>query len=435
MTGARPHRLVISYEYGSQSLFALNEAALDLCEIVWLADLSTPEMAQMGRLMSRMGRVVDRVGLSDRQVIEAVAATGPTGVLSLSDPAIVLLAEAALTLGLDFHPPEVAQRLVDKLVQRRALRAAGIPTPDFYDIPAGPEQADLELPADGIDFPAVLKPRQGSGSRNTYLVHDQAELTRLLSGSGPRQLEPGGMILESYLPGPERPVSRFDPIVSVESFVRGGDVRHYAVTGRLPFAEPFRETGSVLPSDLSPELAEEASAITSAAITALGVHHGCLHTELKFTPDGPRIIEVNGRLGGGIPQLVALATEGTSVLRVAMELALGVPAAIHTPIRYTRIGWYRTLPPPVSADRVDTIAGLETLRSVPGADQVTINRNAGETVDWRRGLQEFVYQVYGSGRDYDEVEAQCAMVDRAVTVTYDEGSSQDLRRRKVRSSP
>jgi hypothetical protein len=118
-----------------------------------------------------------------------------------------------------------------------------------------------------------------------------------------------------------------------------------------------------------------------------------------------------------------------------MELALGVPAAIHTPIRYTRIGWYRTLPPPVSADRVDTIAGLETLRSVPGADQVTINRNAGETVDWRRGLQEFVYQVYGSGRDYDEVEAQCAMVDRAVTVTYDEGSSQDLRRRKVRSSP
>ena len=58
MTGSRPERLVISSDYGSQSVFALKEASRDLCEIIWLVDLSTPEMRNMGRLMGRMGTVV-----------------------------------------------------------------------------------------------------------------------------------------------------------------------------------------------------------------------------------------------------------------------------------------------------------------------------------------------------------------------------------------
>ena len=52
---------------------------------------------------------------------------------------------------------------------------------------------------------------------------------------------------------------------------------------------------------------------------------------------------------------------------------------------------------------------------------MTINRDAGESVDWRLGLQDIVYQVYGSGDDYDEIERQCALVDRAVSVTYSSG--------------
>ena len=227
------------------------------------------------------------------------------------------------------------------------------------------------------------------------------------------------MILEGYLPTADQRVSRFAPIVSVESFVRAGAIHHFAVTGRLPFAKPFRETGSVLPSDLSPQNAAMAESMAADAIVALGVTCGCLHTELKFTPAGPRIIEVNGRMGGGIPELVRLAGGDKSILRLAMELALGVPTGANS--RYPRIGWRRTAPPPVSAGQIETIAGLESLKYIPGLDLVTINRYAGESVDWRHGLRDFVFQVYGSGDDYDEIERQCALVDRVVSVTYSEG--------------
>jgi hypothetical protein len=420
MDVGRTERLIISYDYGSQSVFALKEAARDLCEIIWLVDLSTPEMAQMARLMDRVGIVVDIAGLSQGQVVQSLSATLPTGLLTLSDSAMVPLAEIARSLGLEFHSPEVARCLSDKLLQRQALQVAGLPTPDFREIPAELDSVDVDWFAHEVGFPAVLKPRQGSGSRNTYMVSNRAELTRLMADPGPRQQEWAGMILEQYMPRTQESVSRFEPIVSVESFVRGGSVHHFAVTGRLPFAEPFRETGLVLPSDLSPENTEIAEKQATAAISALGVRHGCVHTELKFTPEGPRIIEVNGRIGGGIPQLVKLAAGNTSILRIIMELALGVPDSIKVPLRYSRIGWQLTAPPPVSADRIDTIAGLDRLNNVSGIDQIIINRMAGEAIDWRRGLRDYVYQVYGSAGDYDEVEAQCAMVDRAVTVTYDE---------------
>jgi biotin carboxylase len=433
MSSTRAHRLIISYDLGSQSLFALNEAALDLCDLVWLVDLSTPAMVQMARLMSRMGTVVDVANRTESQVVEDLAATAPTGLLSLSDRTAVWLSGIARTLGLDFHSPETAHRLSDKLVQRQALRAAGISTPAFADVPVDPQEADLAWLAREIGFPAVLKPRQSNGSRNTYRVHDRAELTRLVTGSGARQQEPAGMILEGYLPETEREISRFDAIVSVESFVRDGAVHHFAITGRLPFAEPFRETGLFLPSDLLAGDAEAAEETAGAAITALGVRHGCLHTELKFTPDGPRVIEVNGRIGGGIPQLVALAGGDTSVVRLGMELALGLPVVAELPIRYSRVGWQRMVPPPVSAERIDAIAGLGALRELPGIDQVTLNRDAGEIVDWRRGLQDFVFQVYGSGADHDEIQAQCAAVDRVVTVTYNERLAGDLTRRTVRT--
>jgi biotin carboxylase len=417
---APDHRLIVSCDYGSQSVFGLKEAADDLCEIIWLVDLTEPEMVQMARLMTRMGTVVDIAGSSEQQVIDLLGSAEPTGILNLGDSMSVRLANVAAALGLKFHSAETAGYLSDKFLQRQALRSAGIPAPDFLPLFSKPDEVDLERFTQEVGFPAVLKPRMGNGSRNTYKVHNPAELSHIMTVLGPRQQEDQGMILEGYLTGTDRLVSRFDPIVSVESFVHRGEVRHISVTGRSPFAEPFRETGLVLPSDLSVEDAGEAERTAAAAIVALGIEHGCLHTELKFTPDGPRIIEVNGRIGGGIPQLVRLAGGQKSMLRFAMELALDVPEATDFPVQYSRIGWQRTVPPPVSAHRVDSISGLEKLLDLPGIDQISINRNAGEAVDWRRGLQDYVIQAYGSAGDYDEILTQWALMDQAVDINYQE---------------
>ena len=127
MTIARTERLIVDYEYGAQSVFALKEAAGGLCEIIWLADLSTPEMRQLARLMARMGTVVDVAGRSELQIVEELRRSGATGILSLSDRSGMMMARIAAALGLDFHSPEVASRLFDKLRQRPGLLRQQLP--------------------------------------------------------------------------------------------------------------------------------------------------------------------------------------------------------------------------------------------------------------------------------------------------------------------
>jgi len=77
------------------------------------------------------------------------------------------------------------------------------------------------------------------------------------------------------------------------------------VTGRFPLAPPFRETGSFLPSDLGPADQDAVVALAGAASEAMQVLNGLLHTEIKMTPEGPRIVEINGRVGGGISGMIA----------------------------------------------------------------------------------------------------------------------------------
>jgi hypothetical protein len=56
---------------------------------------------------------------------------------------------------------------------------------------------------------------------------------------------------------------------------------------------------------------------------ALGFTDGVTHTEIKLSPTGPKVIEVNGRLGGGmIPYLGLLAT-GVDTGLAAADVACG----------------------------------------------------------------------------------------------------------------
>ncbi len=232
-------------------------------------------------------------------------------------------------------------------------------------------------------------------------------------------VEESGWILEGFLEDTTRPVSRFSNVVSVESFLHAGSIHHLAVTGRFAFADPFRETGSILPSDIAPDDRRAALDLAGAALSVLEVRHGCHHTEVKFTPDGPAVLEVNGRIGGGIPELLTLATGGVSVLRLAMELALGMPPSLEPPLSFPRIAYRRVAPPPTSATRISAMSGEDELSRVPGVEAVTVHRGPGDAVDWHQGFGEMVYSVYGTADAYDQVDSAVRRIDAAVSIVYE----------------
>jgi biotin carboxylase len=409
---------LVAVGYGPRCvpIMQLTEAAADVCELLWMIDGSLPEMRQMTELLNRFGPVVDIAGMRADQILDELSPPyTPDGIVTYLDDGMTIYAQVAEVLGLPFHSVETSVALTDKAEQRKALKLAGLPVPKCSAIASNQSDEEITAVERAIGWPAVLKPRSAQGSRYTFLVKDRRELESVLQALGAHRPD---MVLEEYLHDDSaRMGDPFANYVSVESVVAQGVISHLALTGRFPLAENFRETGFFIPAALNGTDQESTLALATSAIEALGVTTGCLHTEIKFTPDGPRVIEVNGRVGGGVPEMLHRAA-GLPLIELTLRLALGEPIQFSGPVTTERVGYRFFLQPPPLSATVASISGLEVVSDHPGVDTITVHQGPGSVLDWKDGSRNHIMAVVGSARDYDDLRDVSRLLHDEVTVTY-----------------
>lgn len=415
-----PPQPALAYVYHPQSFAPLSiiAAAEGLCRMVWIIDSADPDAVAMERLLRRFGPVVDAAGRTVDEVAALVGEHGPDGVLSLHDADLVWTARLAAALDRPFHGVDTAIRLTDKFAQRTALAVAGLAVPAFETIPPDADDDAIAALARRFPFPAVLKPRRGQASRDTFPIGSADELTTMLAELRDRPGDAGEeLILEQFVPDPSEQLGGegFAPFVSVESVVEGGRVAHAAISARTPFRWPFRETGYCTPTAIAPALQAEILRVAGDAARALGVTRACLHTEIKLTDDGPVVIEVNGRPGGGMSEMLERAS-GFSILRTALRLALGMPVGLDGPVPCSRVGYLLYVFPDADVTRIDAVEGLPELRAVDGVDEIVLVRGPGHRIDWREGSEAHVFHLTGTTRDHDELRRLIAATTELVRI-------------------
>ncbi len=246
----------------------------------------------------------------------ALSECGPfDGVVTYSEACVVAAARAAERWQLPTMPAATAEVLRSKLAQRRRLNEAGCDDVPFI---GAHTFGDVRAAVRVLGLPVVLKPDRGWGSRDARRIITTADLEAAASTIDPGEC--GGYIVERYLQG--RHEGRFGDYVSVEVVMAAGEPLFLAVTGKLPLIPPFREPGQFWPSHLSAAERVALCEFVLRAVRALEVEIGALHVEVKLCADGPHIIEVNGRVGGFIPELV-LAGTGIDLLGALAQVALG----------------------------------------------------------------------------------------------------------------
>jgi glutathione synthase/RimK-type ligase-like ATP-grasp enzyme len=329
------------------------------------------EAPRMEEAVAPYGVRIDAPTIADvvPQAMDYAAHHHVDGVLSLSEPLLEAGAAIAAELGLPHHPPAAARLMRDKLLQREALASAGVPSARFHKIAGA---GDLATAVESVGLPAVLKPLWGAASELTFRIDTERELREgYEEGMGSfRQL--GGMveghepafILEEMLIGEDwHDDPRFGDYVSVEALIANGEVITLCVTDRTPLEPPFRETGAILPSALPDERQAECVEVARAAVEAMGATDGASHTELKLTSDGPRVIEVNGRLGGQMAHVFKPAS-GVDIIEQVGRIALGMD-----PIRSYDFSRYAALlvaTPPIDRGEIVGVEGFDAVRALPG---------------------------------------------------------------------
>lgn len=304
-------------------------------------------------------------------VAEALSAlAGPeSGVLTWDETVLECTARAAEKLRLRHMSAQAATHCRDKYRMRSLLAAAGLPTVR-YGLAHSADEA--ESIAERIGFPVVVKPRALAGSVGVVLAGDVRQLRdafALANGATFATLPTGhGVLVEEYLDGPE---------ISVDSVVSDGEVTCVHVARkRLGFDPHFEEVGHLLTGWTNEPWAEDVRELTVSAHRALGVELGVTHAELRLTSAGPRLVELNGRLGGDLIPYAGFLSTGIDLVVAAAELALG-----HTPDvtpHHDRAAEVRFIYP--QHDAVVNHIDVTQAAAVPGIERVAVLAEPGTTL-------------------------------------------------------
>jgi biotin carboxylase len=258
------------------------------------------------------------------------------------------------------HPvaPETAALTVLKHRQRTRLDEHGVPQPRWKVANA----ADDELP-----LPAVVKPVDRQGQKGLAVVRDEAELAGAIATAAKVSRNRLALV-EELVPGPE---------VTVNAFLVGGEFHALTVTDRLTAGdEAFGVAlAHVWPSEHSVEEAVEAARL---AADALGVTDGPTYTQIVLGPEGPRVMELAARLGGGHDAELCHAALGVDLNGLALAAALGEPVEIPEP-EPNGGAIVRFLVPPEGI--LEDVDGLEEALALDGVLDARVYRAPG----WRFG--------------------------------------------------
>lgn len=293
------------------------------------------------------------------------------GVVAFDDSLVALAAHAKSWLGLNRGPnPESVRRCLRKDEMRRALAedsSLAIP----YKCVGSPDE--LEDAVNEIGLPCVVKPVESSNSRHVHFCDTKAGAIAAGAKVLEWSLNAGAVarvLIEPFLEGPE---------FSVESYTFEGKTVVMAVCekvlGPLPY---FVEIGHFLPTRHSKRVEELAAETARKALSLLQVNDLVTHTEVRLTPAGCKVVEINPRPAGGRLREFIHTITGYDLHGVSIQIAAG-----REPTRYPATaaqGIYHCITADVAGKVVYDLSYLRRPLQIGAYPIVELTVNNGEQV-------------------------------------------------------
>jgi biotin carboxylase len=288
------------------------------------------------------------------------------GIVSVCcDVAMEAVAIACQELRLPGIPLDVVRVSRSKLLQREAMRAAGLLVPQFAAVTT--EAHALATWDTFKSAAAVIKPVDASGSRGVSYVSERSAVAQAFATA--RENSRSGLVMvESFMPGIE---------YSVEAWVIGTEVHVLATSMKVRTQPPYLLDRQVhFPDDLPEAQRQIMIDHATRAITACGFRDCPAHLECIYSPDGPMIVELAARGAGFkvftemLPRVTGLSTATASV-----QAGLGKDPNLQSQHPGEAASLVFIDPKPGTFVRAE---GLDEARAFPGVSEVVIYPKAGQ---------------------------------------------------------
>lgn len=225
--------------------------------------------------------------------IRALREIAPDEVVPGSEWGVTLAEQIAQGLGLPTNRIETIDARRDKFAMIEAVHRCGLHVAR-QSLASGVEEAHDWARRHG-SWPVVVKPLDSAGSDGVTICNSHADIETAFAKAFRRENFMGGfndrLLMQSFLSGPQFIVNT----VSRDGRHAVTDAWHMTLATRSDFAIVPEEIHLLEPTM---PLAEMLIDYTLNVLEALGIENGAAHTELKWTPQGPALIETGARLMG-----------------------------------------------------------------------------------------------------------------------------------------
>jgi biotin carboxylase len=202
--------------------------------------------------------------------------------------------------------------------------------------------------------------------------------------------------------------------VSVEIIVHKGQVNILAITDKQTLGKPyFVEVGHAEQSQKSKEVKDAISDLATRAVKAVGIDNSPAHVEIMVAKDGPKMVELGSRMGGGCitTHLVPLST-GIDMIECVMDMTLGLEPDLMP--KFNKGSALRHI---VGVEGIiESIKGINDAQNIPGVIEVTMLKDVGSECHYFKNGSDRVGYVIAQGENTADAIAICENAIDKITI-------------------
>lgn len=268
-----------------------------------------------------------------------------------------------------------------------------------------------------IQFPVIIKPVDGSGSRGLHICHNQEELQDAIAASK-KSSKQGEVIIERYMTG--REVTIFWTFVDGKYYLSAIGNRHVKQNqGENVIPLPV---GYTFPSVVIPKYQSEVEEHAKQMFSALGIQNGMMFMQCKVEDGTCYVYDIGYRLTGSMEYKILEVVSGYNPLKMLIKFALTgkmTDEDISTKVNPATMSPCYNVSCLCAPGTIAEIKGCDTLMQEDGVIDSILTHFPGETIteEMKGLLTQITVRVLGSVKNQEELCSTMQHIGETIQIT------------------